>query len=399
MSVMSLVAVLSFTMLLVMLTNIVRHIDDKVRMQNAADAAAFSGGVVLARAMNSIAFANQLQSETIALTAVCRALGDRGSNNARRLLPLLQFVLGTADQKNRVPSDRLLPNYQRAVVQLMPTMAQDATNEIALRHGLLKGRMTAGRGPLRFNPSQGAGSRGPQWGVLWRTSAVAVGRENQSDPMTRALPVIDPNNDGTDALTLTNMESWRQKAIGRRLQAATQSLNNWMAQFPQVFNRQNQAAIKKARDELTRLLTVEYAGSNLPFVLRSDGSSSLADYAFIGVAYRTFDREHGPKLFRNPLAAYSDAQAFAQVRIFLPRPRYRCCPWVIATDAGPVNNTDPWPLDWDSFNQTWTAKLCPADAATALRILQTPPPAPANGMRPLQFNTLQPADFDRVNTH
>src|ERR1044072_12685 len=78
-SLLSLVAVMVFTMLLVMLTNVVRHVDDKVRMQNAADAAAFSGAAVLARGMNSIAFANHLQAETLALTALTRALDERGS--------------------------------------------------------------------------------------------------------------------------------------------------------------------------------------------------------------------------------------------------------------------------------------------------------------------------------
>ncbi len=76
-SLLSLVAVLVFTMLLVMLTNTVRHLDDKVRRQNAADAAAFSGSAMLARGMNAIGFANHLEAETLALTALFRALDDR----------------------------------------------------------------------------------------------------------------------------------------------------------------------------------------------------------------------------------------------------------------------------------------------------------------------------------
>ena len=48
-SIMSVFCLLMFTMVLVMVTNVARHVDDKLRMQNGADAAAYSGGVVLAR--------------------------------------------------------------------------------------------------------------------------------------------------------------------------------------------------------------------------------------------------------------------------------------------------------------------------------------------------------------
>ncbi len=97
-------------------------------------------------------------------------------------------------------------------------------------------------------------------------------------------------------------------------------------------------------------------------ILRSQTGSSFApdspefvdDFAVLGVVYRSFDREHGPRLFQNPLAIQSDAMAYAQAEFFLPRPRYRCCPWQIETERGPVNNRDPWPRDWDSYNQTWS---------------------------------------------
>ena len=45
-SIVSVFAVLFLAMLLGMVMNVGRHVDGKLRMQNAADAAAYSGGVV-----------------------------------------------------------------------------------------------------------------------------------------------------------------------------------------------------------------------------------------------------------------------------------------------------------------------------------------------------------------
>ncbi|HVJ85914.1 MAG TPA: pilus assembly protein TadG-related protein [Caulifigura sp.] len=170
-SILSLVAVMLFTMLLVMLTNVVRHADDKVRMQNAVDAATYSGAAVLARGMNSIAFANHLQSETLALTALLRALDDRGSQTARQLLPVMRAVLGTPETDAPVAGDHLLPNYQREVLALFPAMAQTATHEIAMRHGLPQGRLPAGLSQARTAPPSQFGSRGTQPGMLWQSGA------------------------------------------------------------------------------------------------------------------------------------------------------------------------------------------------------------------------------------
>jgi hypothetical protein len=406
-SVMSLVAVLVFTMLLVMLTNVMRHLDDKVRMQNAADAAAFSGAVVLSHGMNSIALANHLESETFALVALLRALDQRGSTSARQLLPVMEYVLGTSDLVAAAAGDHLLSNFQRDVVQTIPQLAQEAANEIALRHGLLQGRPPAGSGPVRAQPGSLSGQRGPQWGVLWRTSAVAVGHEDQSNPLLRSLPVIDPNQEGTDFAVLEDAVAWRTQASVKRLEVAGESLRLWVDEIARSKNRRDAALLGDAMLQLLHLHEVEYPSTNLPFLLRSPvlpGGAAAnrelqQDYSFVGVAYRWFDQEHGPKLFSNPLAIQSDAIAFAQASLFLPKPRYRCCPWVIETDRGPITNRDGWPTDWDSFNQTWSARLVPADAEAALAVLQTAPPAPANGMRPLSLGGVQAIDIERVNTH
>ena len=76
-SIVSVFAVLLFTMLLGMVMNVGRHADNKIRMQNAADAAAYSGGVVVARGMNTLAFTNHLLFDVFAMTAFMREARDR----------------------------------------------------------------------------------------------------------------------------------------------------------------------------------------------------------------------------------------------------------------------------------------------------------------------------------
>jgi hypothetical protein len=406
-SVLSLVAVLTFTMLLVMLTNVVRHVDDKVRMQNTADAATFSGAVVLARGMNSIALANHLQAETLALTALTRVLDERGSLSARQLRLMMEFILGAPEPFAPLADNRLLVNYQRDVLSLMPQIAQDTTNEIALRHGLRRGQVADGRGPVRFDPATDSGPRGPLWGVLWRSSAVSVGSEDQEDPQLRSLPIVDPNLDGTDITVLPNIGDWQSLAVVQRLEISSEYLRNWVDDVAQATGRVDASLMQESMKQLLHLLEVEYPTTNLPMMLRSSLSAEgerrnrdlLEDYSLMGVVYRSPDSEHGPKLFRNPMSANSDSMAFAQAALFLPRPRYRCCPWEVEADRGTVLNRDPWPGEWDSFNQTWSAKLVPCDAETAHKVLQTQPPFPADGMRPLQLDNVQPIDLERVNTH
>jgi len=83
-SLLSVFSLLLLTMLLGMVMNVGRQADRKVRMQNAADAATYSGGVVLARGMNSLAFTNHLLCDVFALTAYLREARDR---DAEQLAP------------------------------------------------------------------------------------------------------------------------------------------------------------------------------------------------------------------------------------------------------------------------------------------------------------------------
>lgn len=78
-SILSVFAVMLLTMLLGMVMNVGRHVDGKLRMQNAADAAAYSGGVVIARGMNTLAFTNHLLCDVFAVTAFLREARDRNA--------------------------------------------------------------------------------------------------------------------------------------------------------------------------------------------------------------------------------------------------------------------------------------------------------------------------------
>src|SRR5208283_4508844 len=78
-SIVSVFAVMFLAMLLGMVMNVGRHVDGMLRMQNAADSAAYSGGLVMARGMNTLAFTNHLLCDTFALTAFLREARDQNS--------------------------------------------------------------------------------------------------------------------------------------------------------------------------------------------------------------------------------------------------------------------------------------------------------------------------------
>src|SRR3954464_5673464 len=78
-SIATLFAVMFLAILLGMVINTGRQLDGKVKLQNAADSATQSGGLALARGMNTLAFTNHLLCETFALTAFFREARDRHS--------------------------------------------------------------------------------------------------------------------------------------------------------------------------------------------------------------------------------------------------------------------------------------------------------------------------------
>src|SRR6478609_3573314 len=85
-------ALLLLAFLLGMVLNVARQVDNKIKLQNAADAATYSGGIVLARGMNSVAFSNHLLCEVFAMTAIMREARDRHGE------PLVPEILNAWNQ-------------------------------------------------------------------------------------------------------------------------------------------------------------------------------------------------------------------------------------------------------------------------------------------------------------
>ena len=240
-SIVSVFTALVLAMLLGMVMNVGRQVDGKIRMQNAADEAAYSGGVVLARGMNTLVFTNRMLCDVFAVTAIMREARDQNSasfvpkslaawNNIGKKFQKAQFpkfkALGQAIvQKTpleqamvtaytnwavaasaeilplmeEILKDHLITQYQAAVVVAFPDIAQEAAAAVAQQEG---------------TPDFG---RKTMLAALWRCSGQPVGGDS-SDPATRTLPVVDPNADGVPARR--PRRRW-PRTSGRRLRRTT----------------------------------------------------------------------------------------------------------------------------------------------------------------------------------
>jgi hypothetical protein len=421
--------VLLLVMLLGMVMNAGRHIDGKIRMQNAADASAYSGGVVIARGMNTLAFTNHLLSDVFALTAFMREGEARDGerympgilaawDKAGSLFEMSQFEkferLGAAIHDRvvleqdlvrtysewaeaaselilpvleQILEEEMIPEFQRAAVRAYPDIAQAAAREAAQRNG----EPSHGRGRLRS--------------VLWRTNVQTVG--GAAEAFDRTLDVVDPLGD-----VLPNLEHYARSARRRRDELAHHYLREWNDACLVYFDREAKMCQFSSMwrgfscGHLEKLLKEEYPGSNLPHVIRMKAGQVLNSnvhldhhFTFVGVVYWKKLPELIPGVFRNPIE--SDAMAYAAVRVFVPRRRLI---WYSPSFGGPsalpiggVPGDFPnvrfpvapslddhrrrrWhvvrqsvPVDWDLFNQSWTAQLVPATQASLGTILETAP--------------------------
>jgi hypothetical protein len=430
-SIVSVFAMLLLAMLLGMVLNVGRHVDGKIKMQNAADAATYSGGVVLARGMNTLAFTNHLLCDVFALTAFMReardghaasfapsvlaawaeigpvfassgfAKFDRLGSAITEKVPLEQRMVTSYHQWVSASSELMLPvleqilaeeqipEFQRALVLTTPLLAQRATTEIARRHG----ETSPDRGRLN--------------GVLWRTVVDPVG--GQLEETASTLPVVDPVR-GSEP----DQEDYLETAQRQRRQLAQRYLSDWNNASLRVFDLE--AKMSQFGNlwrgftcgQLDQLLDEEYPESNLLYQIRRQTSGErlesnqyLEDYfMFVGVAYWPKLEEILPGLFRNPTVA--DSQTFAQVMLFVPQPRL-VKGWRRIGDEGdgsvdlggvpgdmvelpgdrqpPDPGTDwEWyvvrqgrPRHWDLLNQNWTCQLVPATAESVVEILQSDP--------------------------
>jgi hypothetical protein len=363
MGIFSLFTLVLLVTLLGMVVNSARQVDRKVKMQNAADAATYSGGVVIARNMNTLAFTNHLLCDVFALTAFMREARDRNAeamtpemlDNWDRVAPAFagaEFpkfaeLSPAAAQKavheremvrtwsewsaaaselmlpvfEQVLAEEQIPQFQRALVRTTPQLAQYATDETARRHG----EAWPENAPLR--------------GVLWRTMADPVGGISEDE--RRTLPVVDPVLDMEP-----DIEVYAKIAERERHRLSHTYLNQWNDDSLQVFDVLGKMSRFSSFwriytcGQLEKLLK-EYPNTNLPFQIRhrvapfdplrepSDifiefeideiNPHLERDFTFVGVVYGDQYRETAPGVFRNPSAG--DDLAYAQVMVFVPRRR------------------------------------------------------------------------------
>jgi hypothetical protein len=470
MSIVSLFAVLLLTFLLGMVMNSGRQVDQKVKMQNAADSATYAGGVVIARGMNTLAFTNHLLCDVFALTAFMREARDGNAlqltteviDNWERLAPAFEeaeyppFAELAPAISEKVPHERemittysewvaaasedilpvmeeilateAIPQFQRALVETTPDLAQYAADEIARKHGESWPREVRLRA------------------VLWRTNADPVG--GMSEGERRTVPVVDPVMDFAP-----EQERYFDTAKSQRKSYSRTYLNMWnndlLVAFDQVGKMSQFANLWRifSCGQLERLLD-EYPDSNLPFVIRHqigeiDDKNLHAerDFMFVGVVYREQVADSIPGIFKNPIQ--TDTQAYAQTMVYVPRRRlirvraqggssnaptqgeyqggvpgegvYLPLPddgtseeedpttpndgqeeeWYVTRQSGSLYRTS-----WDLLSQNWSTQLVPATAPAIPLILSTEPYVNGvTGVTTPELGSLSEQEFLWISNH
>ena len=458
-------AFLFLTMLMGLVINTGLHVDRKVKIQNAADSATYSGSTIVARSMNTLTFTNFLLCDVFALTAFLREARDRNAEDLsgpildkwdetaqvfaqapvpkfaqltqgipgktaleRQLLEAMgEYHAAVAEQLlpvcEEILATEMIPEFQRALAETTPQLANLAANEIAGRHG------PAGRG---------VGAERPMNALMWRTDAMPFGMAT-SDGLYQ-IPVADPVNDTTEFqpqyMDSAQTERWRYSFNFLRtsnrimllpLEARLRQQRNdkfvpaekyyqgWgyhngaakLSQFATMWRGFTEANLRK-------LLRDEYPDSNLPFVIRQGGSEALEkDFMFVGVAYWSPMTDIMPGLFGG--SANADQIGFAQAQLFIPRnrtvqyldfiniDRNRSSP---STGVYYFNTFQPrqaefrstgYPSNRDLWNQTWSTQLVPATTAGLTEILQTSPPEFDYQVPDLGGITVD--EFRLLNTH
>lgn len=253
-SIVTVFTMLLFTMLLVMVTNVSRHADDKIRLQNANDAASQTGAVTLARGMNSLVFTNHLLCEVFALTAYMREAkaADQGTaslvpeilaewdrsarafeqagqasgyakfeqlgaalqqkipleqqvvddfvvmaqEHSRLTLPVFEYILGGPDWSGSSggTGTGAPPDPEGGFIpRFQRAVVQNTTIASHLAANEIAKRH--GRQTLIQHGNRPLEYR------LWRTDArmMGMGEIDENDPITRTMPVIDPSPAGPDS--------------------------------------------------------------------------------------------------------------------------------------------------------------------------------------------------------
>ncbi len=435
-SIASIFALMLLTFVLGMVMNSGRQVDQKVKMQNAADASAYSGSVVLTRGMNTLAFTNHLLCDVFAMTAYMREGRDRSAEkltpeileNWQRMgpvlagssferfdqlsqaieekVPLEQEMVLTFSEWMAAISEQALPvfedilaqeaisNFQHAVVSATPRLSQVAAEEIAQRHGQ--------------NWPQNADAHG----VLWRTMVDPVGGDSESQ--RRTLPVVDPVYD-----SVPEQETYVDTARSQRESFSKRYLNDWNNERLERFDEEGKMSQFAnlwrifTCGHLEQLLEEEYPDSNLPYVIRYDEKQMddiqqnlESDYTFVGVVYREKISNRIPGIFSNPVVA--DTQAFCETRMFVPtrrllHPHYRRPEGIYLEDGYYLEWYIPRegvPIGWDLFNQNWTTQIVPATSGSIPQILSTSPKLPnVDSIKLPDLRGLDADQFRQLNHH
>jgi hypothetical protein len=281
-SILSVIVMLLLTMLLGMVLNIGEQIDDKIRMQNASDAAMYSSGVVVARGMNSIAFTNHLLSEVFALTAYFRegrdryaeslvpqildaweavgpqmaasefllirnirpamspkiqmerklvtAFGDMTVVKSKLLLPALEAILGQPEQANQAGGGGAdgenaggQNNQQASKTHLIPQFQRQVVQSTAVAAHLLAQEVIK----RHFVASKTA--QDTPVCLLYTNLGIPGQSRDETDPYERLVPGLDPSFEGPDFNRLRAWEAggYQAAASKRRREIAKRNLSDW----------------------------------------------------------------------------------------------------------------------------------------------------------------------------
>jgi hypothetical protein len=401
MSIVSMFSLVLLVFLLGLVMNTGRVIDQRVKMQNAADSVAWSSGVMMARGMNTLAYTNHLTADVFALTAFMREARDRNAetyvtsilDNWQRIGPFMATseypsfaalglaitekvpweremvqaysAWGSAAAESMLPvleeilREHRIPDFQQALTVATPALATFVAEDAANRHGQ-KSQMVHG--------------------VIWRTSEVPETVDGQSSYFP-VLPVVNPN-----LVALVGAESgggYIQESRAQRQQLARRYLTDWNNESLRAFDRYGKMSQFGnlwrifTCGYLRQLLEQEYPSSNLLFVLRhADDPPSTQheylerDFMYVGVMYAVKAPEFIPGVFRN--TAFFDRQAHAQVMMFVPRRRL-----IRVRVNGPGGSGPPGPPVGESIGGIPGENIdIPPDPAPL------PPPGPAPTVGP-----------------
>ena len=331
-SILSVFAVLLLTMLLGMVMNVGRQVDGKIRMQNAADAAAYSGGVVLARGMNTLAFTNHLLCDVFAVTAFLREARDR---NAESYVPP---ILAAWAKEGPVFAGSSFPKFQAlgaAITQKVPLEQElvraysewaAAVSDVVLplmEEILVAGVDSAisaggGGGVSRHRPGGGDGSGAAQRPARLRPRRHARRLVADLRPAGRRRRRTGRSH-AAGGRSRTGHDAEPVAVRGRRPRAARrccrqQYLDDWNNQTLAFFDRDGEdEPVRRAVAEFHLRLLAPVARRGVPEPEpavrdphRGGRSASTATrhleqyFTFLGVVYWKKVPEFAPKVFQNP---------------------------------------------------------------------------------------------------